>query len=102
MLKVFISSNQTEFETEREFIKNQFEEDFFLKSFFEVFLFEFSPSYGSSPEATFFEEVRKSDIYIGLIGSHYGTIKESGLSATEEEYDAFHSSNENSFFYIKC
>lgn len=47
------------------------------------------------------EEVRRSDIYIGLIGSDYGTIKESGLSATEEEYDEFHASNENSFFYIK-
>ena len=54
-----------------------------------------------SPETTFFEEVRKSDIYIGLIGSDYGTIKENGLSATEEEYDAFHISNKNSFFYLK-
>ena len=39
MLKVFISSNQTEFTKERQFIKKQFEEDFFLKSFFEVFIF---------------------------------------------------------------
>ena len=101
MIKVFISSNQTEFAKERQFIKKQFEEDFFLKSFFEVFIFEDSPSYGLSPETTYFKEVRQSDIYIGLIGSHYGNIKESGLSATEEEYEAFHSSNEHSFFYIK-
>ena len=36
-----------------------------------------------------------------MIGSNYGTIKENGLSATEEEYDAFHISNKNSFFYLK-
>lgn len=101
MFKVFISSNQKEFKKERQFIKEQFEEDYFLKSFFEVFLFEYSPSFGLSPEVTFFEEVRKSDIYIGLIGSDYGTVKENGLSATEEEYDAFHISNKNSFFYLK-
>ena len=83
MFKVFISSNQTEFEKERQLIKKEFEEDYFLKSFFEVFLFEYSPASGLSPENTFFEEVRKSDIYIGLIGSDYGTIKENGLSATE-------------------
>ena len=58
MLKVFISSNQTEFTKERQFIKKQFEEDFFLKSFFEVFIIEDSPSYGLSPETTYFKEVR--------------------------------------------
>lgn len=98
---VFISSNQTEFEKERQIIKKQFEDDYFLKSFFNVFLFEYSPASGLSPETTFFEKVRKSDVYIGLIGSNYGTIKENGLSATEEEFDAFHISNKNSFFYLK-
>lgn len=44
MFKVFISSNQTEFEKERQFIKKEFEADYFLKSFFKVFLFEDSPS----------------------------------------------------------
>lgn len=84
MFKVFISSNQTEFEKERQFIKKEFEADYFLKSFFKVFLFEDSPSFGLSPETTYFEEVRKSDVYIGLIGSDYGTIKDNGLSPTEE------------------
>lgn len=101
MFKVFISSNQTEFAEYRQLINKEFEKDFFLKSFFKPFLFENSPSSGLSPENTYFEEVRNSDIYIGLIGSEYGTIKESGLSATEEEYNEFHISNENSFFYIK-
>lgn len=101
MFKVFISSNQTEFAEYRQLIKEEFENDFFLKSFFKAFLFENSPSSGLSPENTYFEEVRNSDIYIGLIGSDYGNIKESGLSATEEEYDEFHASNEHSFFYIK-
>ena len=101
MFKVFISSNQTEFEKERQFIKKEFEADYFLKSFFKVFLFEDSPSFGLSPETTYFEEVRKSDVYIGLIGSDYGTIKDNGLSPTEEEYDEFHASNPDSFFYIQ-
>ena len=101
MFKVFLSSNQTEFAKYRQLIKEEFEKDFFLKSLFDVFLFEDSPSSGLSPENTFLEEVRKSDVYIGLIGSDYGTIKENGLSATEEEYDEFHASNENSFFYIQ-
>lgn len=30
--EVFISSNQTEFEKERQIIKKQFEDDYFLKS----------------------------------------------------------------------
>ena len=101
MFKVFISSNQTEFAEYRQLIYEEFEKDFFLKSFFKPFIFEESPSFGQSPVNTYLEAVRKSDIYIGLIGSEYGTIKESGLSATEEEYDEFHASNQNSFFYIK-
>lgn len=81
--------------------RKNFEADYFLKSFFKVFLFEDSPSFGLSPETTYFEEVRKSDVYIGLIGSDYGTIKDNGLSPTEEEYDEFHASNPDSFFYIQ-
>lgn len=35
------------------------------------------------------EEVKSSDIYVGILGNSYGTKNEDGVSATELEYDTF-------------
>jgi hypothetical protein len=87
--KIFISSNQSEFEVERREIKNFIENDPLYSNYFKVFIFEDVPASGISPHEIYIEELRKSDIFIGLIVRNYGNIKNMRLSATEEEFDEF-------------
>lgn len=99
--KVFISSNMVEFKEEREAIVSTIENDDFLNDFFKVFVFENIPSSGQSPNDTWRKNVLDSDIYIGLIGSEYGTILDTGLSPTETEYDLFNEKSNEVFIFIK-
>ena len=92
---------QQEFEQERLFIKQEIENDYFLNRFFEVFLFEKNPPSSNSPVNVYSQEIFNSDIYIGLIGSDYGNILESGISPTEYEYDLFNKLHRDSFIFMK-
>ena len=70
--RVFISSVQDEFAEERRRLKQWLTTDLFVSRFVEdVFLFEDVPSRGKPPQDVFLDEVKSSDIYIGLIGSQY-------------------------------
>ena len=89
--RIFISSVQDEFAEERRRLKQWLTTDLFVSRFVEsVFLFEDVPSRGKPPQEVFLDEVKSSDIYIGLIGSqYYGKASgKRGVSATEQEYDA--------------
>lgn len=100
--KIFLSSYRNDFINERLEIKKRFENDDFLSKSYEIFVFEVDvPSVGKSPDEIYLEEAERSDIYIGLLGKHYGNVRDSGYSATEEEYRAFIRSNpkENAFFF---
>ena len=99
--KIFISSVRKEFEQERKFIKQEIENDYILNRFFEVFIFEEYSASGLSPKELYSEEAINSDIYIGLIGSDYGTILESGISPTELEYDLYNKTHNDALIYIK-
>ena len=99
--KIFVSSVQREFEQERKFIKQEIENDYILNRFFDVFLYEELSASGSSPEELYSEEVINSDIYIGLIGSDYGSILESDISPTELEYDLYNKTHNDALIYIK-
>ncbi len=99
--KIFISSVRQEFELERKFIKQEIENDYILNRFFEVFLFEDLSAKGMSPKELYSDEAINSDIYIGLIGSDYGSILESGISPTELEYDLYTRSHNDALIYIK-
>ena len=68
---------------------------------FDIFLFEDVPAGGETPP-NYLDEVKRSDIYIGLIGKDYGKIHKNGFSATEEEFDQFQKSQnrKNTFIYI--
>ena len=99
--RIFISSVQREFEQERKFIKQEIENDYVLSRFFNVYLFEEESASGLSPEKLYSEEVINSDIYIGLIGSDYGNILESGISPTELEYDLYNKTHNDALIYIK-
>ena len=101
--KIFLSSYRNDFINERLEIKKRFENDDFLSKSYEIFVFEVDvPSVGKSPDEIYLEEAERSDIYIGLLGKHYGNVRDSGYSATEEEYRAFIRSNpkENAFFFV--
>ena len=99
--KIFISSVRKEFEQERKFIKQEIENDYMLNRFFEVFVFEEYSASGVSPKELYSEEAINSDIYIGLIGSDYGSILESGISPTELEYDLYNKTHNDALIYIK-
>jgi len=89
--RVFISSVQDEFAEERRQLKRWLTTDLFVSRFVEsVFLFEDVPSRSQPPQDVFLDEVKSSDVYIGLIGSQYygKPSAERGVSATEQEYDA--------------
>lgn len=99
--KIFISSVRREFEHERKFIKQEIKNDYILNKFFEVFLYEELSALGASPREVYSDEAINSDIYIGLIGSDYGSILESGISPTELEYDLYNKTHNDALIYIK-
>ena len=99
--KIFLSSNQKEFEQERLFIKQEIENDYLLNRFFEIFAFENTSASEKSPQELYSREVTDSDIYIGLIGSDYGNILESGISPTELEYNLFNRVHNEAYIFIK-
>ncbi len=99
--KIFISSVRREFEHERKFIKQEIENDYILNRFFDVFLYEELSALGASPKEVYSEQAINSDIYIGLIGSDYGTPLESGISPTELEYDIYNKTHNDALIYIK-
>ncbi len=86
--KVFISSVQKEFAEERSALAEFLSKDVLLRSFFQPFLFEGISASSNTPEQVFIDEVKKSDIYIGLLGKTYGYEDINGISPTEKEYDA--------------
>ena len=99
--KIFLSSVRKEFKKERLFIKQEIENDYILDRFFEIYAFEETSASGESPEKLFSDEAINSDIYIALIGSDYGNILESGISATELEYDLYNKAHNDALIYLK-
>jgi len=87
--KVFVSGNQSELKEERFAVKEVIISNHILNDFFEVFLFEDLPAKGKNPVSTYIDEVKKADIYIGLIDNVYGESIHDGLSPTELEFQTF-------------
>ncbi len=93
-LKIFISSVQKEFETERQNLKSYLLGDAGLRRFIsEVFLFEDLPARDKRADQTYLHEVERCDIYLGIFGYDYGFEDVNGVSPTEHEY--IHASNLN-------
>lgn len=88
MKRIFISSVQKEFESERAAIKKMVESDPILKPNFNVFVFEIdAPASDKSTQQVYLKEMEKSDIYLLLVGNKYGCCKEGELSPTEREFN---------------
>ena len=85
--RIFISSVQREFAKERKALAEMIRKDMLLGTFFEVFLFEETTAQSRSAQSVYLDEVRNSDIYLGLFGSEYGFEDADGISPTEREYD---------------
>lgn len=84
--KIFISSVQKEFSQERRALKDYIQGDALLSRFFDVFLFEDVPAADRRAGAVYSEEVKQSDIYLGLFGDQYGLEDKEGLSPTHREF----------------
>lgn len=82
-LSIFISSVQPEFAQERAALRDYLRGDPLMRRFFEVFLFEDVPAKDRRPDALYLDEVERCEIYVGLLGSYYGSEDEEGFSPTE-------------------
>jgi predicted HTH transcriptional regulator len=99
--KIFISGAQKELKEERRAVKEFVREDVLLSEYFDVFLFEDSPAKSKSPEIAYIEEVRKSDIYIGILGQQYGGSGKEKMSPTEAEFHEAKAKHKEILIYIK-
>jgi len=86
-LKVFISSVQTEFAEERHMLYNYLLTDALLGRFFEPFIFEKIPASDIKASKAYLEQVKISDVYLGIFGKEYGFENSDGISPTELEFD---------------
>ncbi len=82
MKRVFISSVISGFEDFRQAARRAIT----LLSFEPVMAEDF-PAQSRSPEAACLDGVRSSDVYVGILGPRYGSLTDSGRSATEEEFE---------------
>ncbi|HQP52393.1 MAG TPA: DUF4062 domain-containing protein, partial [Syntrophorhabdaceae bacterium] len=86
-LKVFISSVQSEFVEERRMLNDYLMTDALLGRFFEPFIFENLPAVDNNAEMAYLEQLRHSDVYMGIFGREYGFENAQGVSPTEMEFD---------------
>jgi len=85
-LRLFISSVQKEFATERAALRDYLRGDVLMRKFFEPFLFEEVPAADRRADAVYLDEVQQCDLYIGLFGDDYGFEDAEGVSPTEREF----------------
>ncbi len=63
MIKIFISSVQSEFSKERKMLYDYISNDAMLGRFFQPFIFEKLPAKSRKPDDVYLKEASKSDIY---------------------------------------
>ena len=66
-IRIFISSVQREFAQEREALRDYLRDDPLMRRFFDVFLFEDVPASDRRPDALYLDEVKQSDLYVGVV-----------------------------------
>lgn len=69
VVKVFISSNQTEFADERKFVYDELKKDSYFNRNVELFVFEEDIARNVPANEVFLNEIGESDVYIGLIAT---------------------------------
>jgi len=99
--KIFISGVQKELKGERRAVKDFILSDVLLSEYFDVFLFEDAPAKSRPVESIYLREVKKSDIYIGIIGQQYGVVGKNMMSPTEKEFREAKKLHKAILIYIK-
>ncbi|MDP3111417.1 MAG: ATP-binding protein [Thermodesulfovibrionales bacterium] len=99
--KIFVSGVQKELKEERFAVKEMVAENILLQEHFKVFLFEDSPAKSRSAKTSYIDEVRKCDIYLGILGYEYGAADKNNVSATELEFREVKSTGKDILIYIK-
>ena len=100
-IRIFISSVQREFAQEREALRDYLRGDPLMRRFFDVFLFEDVPALDRSPDALYLDEVKQSNVYVGLFGNDYGFEDKDGISPTEREFDQATASGIHRLIFVK-
>jgi predicted HTH transcriptional regulator len=100
-IKLFISSVQSEFASERAALCDYIRGDALLGKFFQPFIFEELPAENCSAPQAFLSEAAACDIYVGLLGDLYGYENEAGISPTEQEYDVATQNKKHRLIFIK-
>lgn len=85
--KIFISSVQLEFASERQALHDYIVADALLGRFFDLFLFEHIPASNKNAASIYLREVEHCPIYLALLGTSYGFQDAQGISPTEREFD---------------
>ncbi len=98
---IFVSGVQKELKQERRAIKSFVLSDALLSEYFNVFLFEDAPAKSKSPVTSYLGEVKKNDIYIGILGIKYGSAAKGKISSTEAEFREAKKSHKTILVYIK-
>lgn len=88
MKRIFVSSVQREFAEVRRLLKRYIARNPAYRRLLETFIFEEDVvSMDRRVDEVYLEELRKCDIYLGLIGNEYGNEDKEGVSPTEREFD---------------
>ena len=101
LIRIFISSVQTEFAQERAALRDYIRGDPLMRRFFDVFLFEDVPASDHRPDELYLDEVEQSDLYVGLFGNDYGFEDTEGISPTEREFDQATVSGVHRLIFVK-
>lgn len=101
MIKIFISSVQKEFATERLVLRDYLCNDPLLRRFFEPVIFEDIPAADRRADAVYLDQVRQCEIYIGLLGDEYGWEDAQGRSPTQHEFDLATELSKHRLIFIK-
>ena len=99
---IFISSVQKELAEERREVKNFILNDPLLRRFVrDVFLFEDIPAQDRKSDDIYLSEVKKRDIYIGILGNKYGWKNADGKSPTELEFEHATKTHRERLVFVK-
>ena len=99
--KVFISSVQSEFASERLRLYDYVRQDDLMSQYFEPFIFEKTAAQDTNPRQLYLDEAAASEVYLALIGQYYGNAADGELSPTEKEYNAAGEGNAYRVAFIK-
>ena len=99
--KVFISSVQSEFASERLRLYDYIRQDELMNQYFEPFIFEKTAAQDTNPRQLYLDEAAASEVYLALIGQYYGNAADGELSPTEKEYNAAGEGNAYRVAFIK-